>query len=346
MKILYAIQATGNGHLSRAEEIIPCFEKRAETHVLVSGLQGEYKLPFALHYKLQGFGFIFGKEGGIDWRATFKRNNLFTFFKEIRQLDLSEYDLIITDFEPVSAWAAFFQNKFCIGIGNQYALAETAINNLVPKYFFSKFVIKNYAPVHKKYPVFYRKINKKTTLPIIRTKIRNLEPNTRSDYLIYLSAFHPDKILKMVEAFPDQHFKIFSRYIKKIEKRNNTTLYPIGNDSFLKALRSCKGIITHAGFGLTSEALFLGKKLFIIPMKGQLEQLTNAEYLKNEFKISVAASLKEAKENLLAWMTKDLKVEVYFPDETQKWVDQLLSDFLLHKTFFLNPDTNLKSALS
>ena len=34
MKILYAIQGTGNGHLSRAKEIIPALMNRAQVDIL------------------------------------------------------------------------------------------------------------------------------------------------------------------------------------------------------------------------------------------------------------------------------------------------------------------------
>jgi UDP:flavonoid glycosyltransferase YjiC (YdhE family) len=46
MKILYAVQGTGNGHLSRAMDIVPLLRKKAEVDVLVSGIQGDLKLPF------------------------------------------------------------------------------------------------------------------------------------------------------------------------------------------------------------------------------------------------------------------------------------------------------------
>ena len=45
----------------------------------------------------------------------------FGFIQDVNALDLSRYDMVITDFEPVSAWAARMQNKPCIGIGHQYA---------------------------------------------------------------------------------------------------------------------------------------------------------------------------------------------------------------------------------
>jgi hypothetical protein len=56
----------------------------------------------------------------------------------------------------------------------------------------------------------------------------------------------------------------------------------------------------------------------------------------------MAINLKEAKIKLADWINKSASLEVYFPDETQKWVDQMLTDFLLYKTFFLTPEKSLK----
>ena len=63
MKILYAIQGTGNGHLSRSMDIVPLLKQMGEVDVLVSGTQGDLSLPFQVKYVLHGFGFVFGKKG-------------------------------------------------------------------------------------------------------------------------------------------------------------------------------------------------------------------------------------------------------------------------------------------
>jgi hypothetical protein len=73
MKILYAIQGTGNGHISRALEIIPILKKKAQVDVLVSASQWELSLPFPIDYKFEGLGFIFGKKGGVDLLKTYLR---------------------------------------------------------------------------------------------------------------------------------------------------------------------------------------------------------------------------------------------------------------------------------
>ena len=68
MKILYAIQGTGNGHLSRATEIVPILKSMAHTDVLVSGTQADLNVPFPIDYRFKGISFIIGKNGGVDLR--------------------------------------------------------------------------------------------------------------------------------------------------------------------------------------------------------------------------------------------------------------------------------------
>src|SRR5438046_2482613 len=105
MKILYAIQGTGNGHLIRARDIIPLLQKKGELDILISGSQADVELPYEIKYRLKGLSFVFGKKGGVDLFATYKKSNLKKLYAEIKNLPVEQYDLILNDFEPVSAWA-------------------------------------------------------------------------------------------------------------------------------------------------------------------------------------------------------------------------------------------------
>ena len=44
MKILYALQGTGNGHLTRAQKILPILENYGELDVFMSGSNTQLKL--------------------------------------------------------------------------------------------------------------------------------------------------------------------------------------------------------------------------------------------------------------------------------------------------------------
>ena len=54
---------------------------------------------------------------------------------------------------------------------------------------------------------------------------------------------------------------------------------PISNEGFTKSMIESAGVITGAGFETPAEALYLGKKLMCLPIRGQYEQLCNAAAL-------------------------------------------------------------------
>lgn len=116
MKILYAIQGTGNGHLSRSLEIIPKLQKEHKVDILVSGSQWELEMPFPIRYRYHGLGFVFGKKGGVDILRTFLEMDSRQLLKEIKSLPVQDYDLVISDFEPVSVWACRLRNKVSVGL--------------------------------------------------------------------------------------------------------------------------------------------------------------------------------------------------------------------------------------
>ena len=74
MKILYAIQGTGNGHISRAREIVPLLQAYGDLDILISGTQADVKLTQAIKYQLHGFSFVFGKNGGVNHFKTDRKS--------------------------------------------------------------------------------------------------------------------------------------------------------------------------------------------------------------------------------------------------------------------------------
>ena len=83
MRILYGIQGTGNGHISRALEVLPYLKKKASVDILISGRQSELVLPYDIKYQMHGLGFVFGKNGGINLIETYKKRGVGCFHRKI-----------------------------------------------------------------------------------------------------------------------------------------------------------------------------------------------------------------------------------------------------------------------
>jgi uncharacterized protein (TIGR00661 family) len=328
MRVLYAIQGTGNGHISRALEILPALKKRVEVDVLISGMHSELSLPCEVNYRLNGLGFKFGKRGGVDYFSTWRHGNFKGFIREIHNLDLSSYDLVINDFEPVSAWAARRQHVPCVGLSNQAAIffhENTHIKDFQSN--LSRRLFKHYAPVDAAYGFSYTSSPPFISTPVIRKSIRESFRQRKDYYLVYLPFYKDSKIIRALSRYKSVKWKLFSKHSNKPFEQLNVKVYPISESHFNYALTACKGVLCGAGFGTTTEALFLGKKLMVIPMKNQYEQLCNAEILRS-FGIPVIKALKRKwRGEISQWLENDFSVEFQYPDRVQQVVDGILSDF-------------------
>jgi uncharacterized protein (TIGR00661 family) len=328
MKILYAIQGTGNGHLSRARDIIPALQKRTQVDVLISGQQADLDLPFEVKYRYQGLSFIFGKKGGIDFWATFKRNKLATLFKEINECPVQDYDLIINDFEPISAWAAKLVGIPSISLSHQCALQSKQVPRPTHRDFISNFILKYYAPCKENYGFHFKKYDKNIFSPVIRKEIRELEETDLGHYTVYLPAYSDEKIIDILSLIPKIQWQVFSKHSKKAYRKGNVHIEPIDSDRFINSMASCQGVLCGAGFETPAEAMYLNKKLMVIPMQGQYEQHYNAQSLK-EFGVPVLKKLKKKHiKRIRTWVTTDKKITVYYPNQTQFIVDHVIEQFI------------------
>lgn len=336
MKILYAIQGTGNGHISRALEIIPILKKKGEVDILVSSSQWELDLPFEIKYKLNGLGFAFGKRGGIDFTKTYLNLDTKKLISEIKSLPVEKYDLIISDFEPISCWAAKLKNKPCIGLSNQAAALHPKAAQ--PKFSdpIGKLVLRKYAPVTHAYGFHFISFDKTISTPIIRQAIRNAEVKTLNHITVYLPSYDDKYIIDKLKYASTVPFQIFSKHTKIAYKKGNFTVFPLKSEPFIESLATCRGIITNAGFGTTSEALFLKKKLLVIPMKNQFEQHCNAAVLKS-MGVSVLKNIK--KKNIAAltdWIENGKPVKVNYQDKTEELVDMIIKKHAYEKISVLS----------
>jgi uncharacterized protein (TIGR00661 family) len=327
MKILYAIQGTGNGHLSRARDIIPLLQQKGELDILVSGIQADVELPYPVKYKFKGLSFIFGKKGGVDLIATYKKSNLKNLYKEIKSLPVEQYDLVINDFEPVSAWACKMKHAACIGLSHQAAVINKKSPKPKKKDMVGKAVLHNYAPVTTAFGFHFGAYDKNIYTPVIRSQIRYAKPEIKNHYTVYLPAYSDERIIKVLSEVKNVHWQVFSKHSKKEYKKNNIHIRPVTNDDFIESFITCSGVLCGAGFETPAEALFLKKKLMAIPMKGQYEQQCNAAALKT-MGVPVIKSLKlKHLDKIKDWVAGKQSIPVNYSDNTENIINMIIKNF-------------------
>ncbi len=326
MKVLFAIQGTGNGHLSRARAIIPVLQKhKIDLDLLVSGIQADVSLPYPITYQFKGLSFIFGKKGGVDLWKTFTKANPFRLFKEINRLPIEKYDLVINDFEPVSAWAAKWKKIPCVSFSHQAAVIDNNAPRPDTKDRIGSLILNKYAPTEKQFGLHFENYSEEIYAPIIRNEIREATPTNKGHYTVYLPAYSNSKIVEVLSRFPETQWQVFSKHCTTQSTHNNHIhISPIDNKAFVDSMVTCEGMLCGAGFETPAEVLYLGKKLLTIPMSGQYEQQCNAAALERMGVTVIPNFNLESIVKIKGWLETESVINVNYKDEVDCIVKSIL----------------------
>jgi uncharacterized protein (TIGR00661 family) len=307
MKIFYAVQATGNGHISRAIQLYPYLQKYGTVDFFLSGNNASLTTGLPIQYKSRGCSLHYSSCGGLDYWNIAKNIEPIRLYKEAKALPLKEYDVVINDFESITSLACKLQNVHSIQFGHQASFISDATPRPEKKSIMGELILKHYAPSPKNIGLHFDKYDSFIYPPIIKDEITNAEPTNLKHITIYLPSFQKDCLEKAFKKVKDVAFHWFLSDVDFRYTEGNITYYPINQKLFNESLISCDGIITGGGFETPAEALYLGKKILSIPIQNHYEQECNAEALK-QMGISViyevGTNFDEIIEN---WLNSDIQ---------------------------------------
>ena len=173
-------------------------------------------------------------------------------YNEIKQLPIHEYDLVINDFEPISAWACYSANKECISLSHQSAVLSSKSPKPSSYDFIGHTILKYYAPSTKQYGFHFERYDKNIFTPVIRQQIRNAKVENLGHYTVYLPAYDDERILKNLLRFEDIQWQVFSKHNKTPVIEKNVSILPIQNELFIQSLASTDVPLKRAGVGSES----------------------------------------------------------------------------------------------
>lgn len=324
MRILYGVQGTGNGHISRARSIVGKLKALgAQVDFVFSGRDSKED-----YFDMQEFGDFTVKlgvrlcmdKGRLNIFKTISRFSYKKLKSEIESLDLSNYDLVLTDFEPICAWAAKKQNVPCVAIGHQYSFKYD-----VPcegDNFISRLIFKYYAPSDRHIGFHWNSYHAPILPPLIQSIDKSMIAKVQrtNDVLVYLAHENSQEMIVLLQQLNEIQFVYHCADIEPAQYAN-VTVKPFSRDGFQKSLLKCNYIITGAGFEFPSEALQLGKSIMVKPVKGQMEQLSNAKAL-TQLGFATRVERWDVK-TIRDWYETSELIKVSYPDITSdiaKWV--------------------------
>lgn len=144
--------------------------------------------------------------------------------------------------------------------------------------------------------------------PILRKQLFSLQANPNGDFvLVYLlNHGYADQIIRWSEKNPQTKLHCF--YDKPGAPADEQyspflTFHRLDGEKFLTMMAQCRHVVCTAGFESVSEAAWLGKPLFLVPVENHVEQQVNALDAQ-QFGIGIAETsfnldrLKELPDNL------------------------------------------------
>jgi len=278
MKIFYGVQGTGNGHITRARVMA--------RELYAAGFEVDFQFsgrPADKYFDMEVFngyrtkeGLTFNtRKGQVSYLKTALQAKPIQFVKDIASLDLGSYDLVISDFEPVTAWAGKRQKKKVLGIGHQYAfkhdIPRKGSDPLADQ------VMKHFAPADIGVGLHWHHFGQPILPPIIETPA--FPEQVQADKIVvYLPFEDPHDVTRYLCPFENFQFHVYSPEVVT-SKYSHIEFKPLSREGFQRDLYDCSGIISNAGFELASESLQLGKKILAKPLHAQMEQISNAAAL-------------------------------------------------------------------
>jgi len=280
MKIFYAIQATGNGHISRATQLYPYLQKFGEVDFFLSGNNASLNIELPIKFRSAGCSLHYSKCGGLNYWEIAKNIQPVQMYKEAKSLPLKEYDVVINDFDSITSLACKIQKVHSVQFGHQASFVSKNTPRPEKKSVLGEMILKHYANSPKNIGLHFEKYDSFIHPPIIKDEILQAEPKDLKHITVYLPSFDKDCLEKAFHKLSDLQFHWFLNDVQTQHTIGNITYFPVNQKLFNESLIHCQGIITGGGFETPAEALYLGKKILSIPIRDHYEQECNVAALK------------------------------------------------------------------
>ncbi|MBX3449989.1 MAG: hypothetical protein KF777_10540 [Planctomycetaceae bacterium] len=290
MRILYGANSQGQGHLSKAAVLVPRLEARGhEVRVVTSGPPVPESYKFRWHRHLDGLAYAI-RGGQTDFRKTameWLRNSprILKSLSRLRGL-VQEFqpDLILSDFEPLTASPLVGSRCEVICVSRQVALFDRAISmpdeaSLERK--LARTVIRLFtAGADRLFGYHYEPASYRCLPLVVRPELATVQPDEGEHLLVYC---HSESSEELVEWANRRRQRVIAYGFPEVPRgrRGHVEFKPAGRESMLEDLRTARGVLTNAGLTTPIEAFLLGKPTVVIPIRRQWEQLVNARHLES-----------------------------------------------------------------
>jgi len=325
MKILYSVQATGNGHISRAMELLPHLQQHGKVDIFLSGNNSSLQLDAPIKYRSKGLSLYYSCAGSLSYWKTFKKIEPLRLRKEINELPVEKYDLVINDFEYITSAACAKKKIPSVNFGHQASFLSDKTPRPAKRNAIGEWLLRNYGKATSYIGLHFDNYDDFIFTPVIKKEILNAEPKDNNYITVYLPSFCEKQLLDIFSLLKDYRFEIFCHHTKMVKQFGAIKLLPVNKRLFNASLINCSGIITGGGFETPAEALQLNKKIMSIPINGQYEQQCNAAAMQKLGVYTLDKIDRMFPAHFYEWMNKPAPIRVDYNNSIPESLSHLFS---------------------
>lgn len=301
MRILYGVVGEGMGHATRSKVVCDELVRRGhEVKIVVSGRAYQYMAKaFRDVVEIRGFEIRY-EDNGMALDATIAQNVLAA--PEMLQANLLAYydrvaafrpDVVITDFDSFAGYVGRRQGVPVVSIDNQQIISRCKHPKPITKgsrfdfeltksFVRAKLPSLDYAFVTTFFePPMKPKYASSTMLvpPILRDAILKAKPSARAGehVLVYQTSTSDTTLIPTLNSLKNERFYVYG--LRRRESIGNCELFDFDEARFIEHMATAKAVVANGGFTTLSEAVFLGKPIYSVPVRHQYEQEMNGRYL-------------------------------------------------------------------
>ncbi|MEO5583797.1 MAG: glycosyltransferase family protein, partial [Saprospiraceae bacterium] len=185
MKILYSIQATGNGHISRGLQLIPYLQQHGQVDIFLSGSNASLDIPLNVIYRSRGISLFYNTCGAIDYKKIILENHWSVLVKDAKSLPVENYDLVINDFEPITSIACQLKKKYSVQLSHQASFRSQSVPRPIHKNLIGESILKWYSTSTSYIGFHFQPYDDFIFNPVIKSKFIRADPSDKGGITIY-----------------------------------------------------------------------------------------------------------------------------------------------------------------
>ena len=294
MRIAYGVQGEGMGHATRSDCVIEHLRSCGDT-VEIFTSQRAYSFLKEKHpnvHRIKGFELTYKDDelltttSTIDIIKKLPKGLIPTLRFVLERFLATKPEAVVTDHETFTALIGRLLSIPVIYAGNIAILERTSIDEGVLAKRYPKLIVRatsrlsSLRATNYVIPTFFypetKSSNVVLTDPVVRKSYASLEPKRGSYLFVYHTTSTNEGLLRALKESGVES-RIYGFGAR--ERDGNLIFSDFDEERFARDLAGSRAAVIGGGFTTMSEALYLKKPVYCVPLKNHFEQLVNANEL-------------------------------------------------------------------